>query len=184
MSTLGYALLGLLARGPHTGYELTGLMREPVGFFWAARHSQIYPELARLEERGLVTHEVVEQQERPDKKVYSITAAGREALREWLAEPVRERPVRDELVLKAYSLWMADPKRAVALFREQEARHAERLRRYEELRSWMEREWGEDLERVDSPRFAGYAALWRGIGYEREYVEWCRWLAGKLEGER
>ena len=55
-STLGYAILGLLADGPQTGYDLTRRMERPVGFYWTARHSQIYPELARLEAAGLVRH--------------------------------------------------------------------------------------------------------------------------------
>jgi DNA-binding PadR family transcriptional regulator len=91
-------------------------MRARVGFFWEARRSQIYPELARLEERGLVTHRVVEQQDRPDKKVYEITASGLEALRGWVTEP--PAAPRDELALKAYSLWLAGPEKAVALFRD------------------------------------------------------------------
>ena len=125
MTTLGYALLGLLAREPLSGYDLAGLMRARVGFFWEARHSQIYPELARLEGKGLVTHVVVEQQDRPDKKVYEITAAGLSALKEWVTTPVEQRAARDELVLKAYSMWLADPGRAVALFREPDARRVD-----------------------------------------------------------
>ena len=66
MTTLGYAILGLLSREELSGYDLTGRMKGRVGYFWSARHSQIYPELARLEEGGYVTHSVVEQQERPD----------------------------------------------------------------------------------------------------------------------
>ncbi|MCA1730348.1 MAG: PadR family transcriptional regulator [Actinobacteria bacterium] len=68
MSTLGYVILGLLAREQLSGYDLMNRMQERVSFFWQARHSQIYPELARLEERGMVTHRVVEQQDRPDKR--------------------------------------------------------------------------------------------------------------------
>src|SRR3712207_8234836 len=83
---------------------LSSRMRARVGFFWQARHSQIYPELARLEEGGLVTHHVVEQSDRPDKKVYEITDAGFGVLREWVIEPPAPRAARDELVLKAYSL--------------------------------------------------------------------------------
>ena len=49
MTTLGYALLGLLARRPLSGYDLAGQLKVPVVFFWHARISQIYPELARLE---------------------------------------------------------------------------------------------------------------------------------------
>src|SRR6476646_1735266 len=70
--TLGYALLGLLARQPRWGYDLARRMQEPIGYFWHANHSQIYPELAALETDGLVTHEVVQQWDRPDKKLYSI----------------------------------------------------------------------------------------------------------------
>ncbi len=181
MNTLGYALLGLLAREPLSGYDLTRRMEERAGFFWSARHSQIYPELARLEREGMVMHKVVEQSDRPDKKVYEATSAGLEALKEWVTAPVNPRPARDELVLKAYSLWLAEPREVLALFREQERRHEEQLREYEEIRSWMEREWKGDLERTDSPRFASYAALRRGILYEREYAEWCTWLADRLE---
>lgn len=180
-TTLGYAILGLLAREPLSGYDLTSRMRAPVGFFWQARHSQVYPELARLEEGGLVTHRVVEQRDRPDKKVYSITDAGLDALKEWVTEPVAPRAVRDELVLKAYSMWLADSEKALALFREQERRHEDRLLEYEKTRAWIEKEWGKDITRTHSPLFASYAALQRGILYERGYVDWCRWVVEWLE---
>jgi DNA-binding PadR family transcriptional regulator len=181
VTTLGYAILGLLAREALSGYDLRGRMRGRVGFFWEARHSQIYPELARLEEGGFVTHRVVEQKDRPDKKVHEITASGLDALREWVTEPPAGRAARDELVLKAYSSWLAEPGAAISLFRDQGRRHEERLLEYEGIRGWMEQEWGKDLSRPDSPRFASYAALQRGIIYERGYVEWCRWVADRLE---
>jgi DNA-binding PadR family transcriptional regulator len=116
MTTLGYAILGLLSREALSGYDLTGRMKGRVGYFWSARHSQIYPELARLEDGGFVTHSVVEQRERPDKKVYEITAAGLAALKEWVVRPPEPKPSRDELVLKAYSVWLADPEEAATLF--------------------------------------------------------------------
>ena len=178
---MGYAILGLLAREPLSGYDLASRTKERLGFFWQARHSQIYPELARLEEEGMVTHRVVEQQDRPDKKVYSATEAGLDALKVWTAEPPAARAVRDEMVLKAYSVWLAEPVKALALFREQERWHRERLARYEEIEAWMQKEWGGDLEQISSPRFASYATLRRGKGYEREYAEWCGWLADLLE---
>ena len=173
--------MGLLSREALSGYDLKGRMGRPVGFFWEARHSQIYPELARLEAAGMVSHELVEQEGRPDKKVYEITPAGLEALRRWVVAPLEPRGARDELVLKAYSLWLAEPEEAIALFREQERLHEERLRRYEEINAWMEREWGDDLGLPGSPRFASYAALRRGILNERGYVEWCGWVVDRLE---
>jgi DNA-binding PadR family transcriptional regulator len=178
---LGYALLGLLARESLSGYDLASRMRERVGFFWQARHSQIYPELARLEGEGMVLHHVVEQRDRPDKKVYEITAAGLEALREWVTEPVKPRAARDEMILKAYSVWLADLEKAVALFREQQRLHEEQLLQYEEIEAWMQEEWGEELCLPGSPHFASYAALQRGIIYERGYADWCGWVADWLE---
>lgn len=182
MTTLGYAILGLLSRESLSGYDLTQRMKGPVGYFWSARHSQIYPELARLEEGGYATHKVVEQKERPDKKVYEITDEGLEALKSWVTRPSVPRPTRDELTLKTYSVWLADPEEATRLFREEEERHEEQLAHYEEIRAWMEREWRDGLTRTDSPEFASYATLRRGISYEREYAGWCRWMADSIEG--
>lgn len=183
VGSLGFALLGLLARGPKSGYDLKRAMERPVGYFWSASHGQIYPELGRLEGAGLVSHELVEQSRRPDKKVYEATPAGIEALRGWATAPTSPRAARDELVLKAFSVWLADPAEAGALFREHERVHEERLARYEETKGRMERESAPYLRRPDSPVFASYAAIQRGIIHERGYAEWCRWLAGRLDGD-
>lgn len=53
-STLGFALLSLLTRGPDTGYRLAQRIKAPIGHFWTATHSQIYPKLARLADAGWV----------------------------------------------------------------------------------------------------------------------------------
>jgi hypothetical protein len=45
----------------------------------------------------------------------------------------------------------------------------------------MEDVWGGDLASPDNPRFASYATLRRGIGYEKEYAEWCRWVADSIQ---
>lgn len=130
-----------------------------------------------------MTHSVVEQKERPDKKVYEITEAGLEVLKEWAVQPPRPGPAKDELTLKAYSVWLADGEAAARLFREEGRRYEEQLARYEEIRAWMEREWADDLGDPGSPRFASYATLRRGILYERGNVEWCRWLAETVAGK-
>jgi PadR family transcriptional regulator AphA len=178
--TLGYAVLGLLSREELSGYDLKRWMERPLGYFWSARHSQIYPELARLE--GLVTHTLVEQSGKPDKKVYEITAEGLRVLRDWVTQPPESRPVRDELTLKAYSVWLTDRDKAAGLFREEGLRHQEQLAHYEDLRDWMEGEHQQEVRDPGSPWFATYATLRRGIGYEKEYAEWCRWMADSMEG--
>jgi DNA-binding PadR family transcriptional regulator len=156
-------------------------MEEPIGFFWHARRSQIYPELARLEDAGLVSHVVVEQHDRPDKKVYQITESGLETLRRWVVEPPPAQPDRDEFMLKVYSIWLADPQQAIAMLRARESYHSERLARYDQIREKMERDWPPDARRFDSPKFAAYATLHRGIQYERSYAAWCRWMARAIQ---
>lgn len=181
VSTLGFAILGLLAGERMSGYDLKLRMGKPVVYFWQARHSQIYPELAKLEGAGLVSYEVVPQGGKPDKKVYGITDEGLAVVSEWVSKPAEVGPTRDEATLKAYLSWLGDPEETAGSFREVAARHEERLREYEETEKWMRREWGESFETEDIRKFAGYAALKRGIGYEREYAEWCRWMARHLE---
>jgi PadR family transcriptional regulator AphA len=179
ITTLGYALLTMLARRTLSGYDLVRSMKRPIGFFWHARHSQIYPELARLQNEGLVTFEVVEQDDRPDKKIYTITEAGRAALQRWAAAPMEFPVERSELMLKAYSVWLAEPGQAIKLFRSHAEYHAAQLARYEQILGELEEKYG--VIAVDTPQFGDYATLQRGIGYEREYMAWCRWMVEQLE---
>lgn len=181
LSALGYALLALLARAPLTGYDLAQRMRRSTDFFWTARHSQIYPELARMEAAGLVTHEVVRQTERPDKKIFTMTEAGYAALRAWLVQPVQPAPERDEMMLKTFCAWLIEPEEAIALFRAQEAEHLARLAAYEAMLTGMEQQPDVRERRVRTTAFSSYATLRRGIQYERGYAEWCRWMAETME---
>lgn len=181
MTTLEYVLLGLLAREPLSGYDLAQQIKTRVAFFWRAQHGQIYPALARMERAGLVVYEFVAQAERPNKKIYRPTEAGIAALRAWLTTPVEIAPARDELVLRAYCIWLADRAGTIALFREHERLHRERLALYERNQGWMAREWGERVHDPNSPHFASYIAIERGIGSERAYAEWCGWVAAQLE---
>lgn len=182
MITLSYALLGLLARKSLSGYDLSQQMKRRVGPMWSALPSQIYPELARLEAQRLVTHQVVEQQDhRPDKKVYDITEAGRAALRAWVTAPTPPSTLRDEFLLKAYSIWLADPKQALECFHEHEQAHRKQLAEHEELLARLTREWGSALEQHDSPLFGSALALRYSIGYEQNYLEWCQWVIEQLE---
>src|SRR3954454_9566093 len=91
--SLRHAVLGLLARRPSTGYELTRTFDPSLRPSWHASHSQIYPELGKLERAGLV--EVVGRQLRRSK-TYGVTDAGRAELRRWLLEAEPDRSQRNE----------------------------------------------------------------------------------------
>ena len=78
MRTLKYVILGLLMRHPMSGYDITKEFQNGLTEFWDAKHSQIYPELRRLYDEGLITYEVQISGEALEKKVYSITEQGRQ----------------------------------------------------------------------------------------------------------
>jgi PadR family transcriptional regulator, regulatory protein AphA len=80
------AVLGLVALQPGSGYDLARLAEHSVGYLWTPSRSQIYKILPRLVSHRLATARRVRQRDRPDKTLYSITPAGRRAVRRWLAE--------------------------------------------------------------------------------------------------
>jgi PadR family transcriptional regulator AphA len=93
--SLRYALLGFLTTGSSSGYQLAQEFSESLGWFWYASHSQIHPELRRLEEQGLAASQLSEEDGR-NKRIFSITPLGRETLNQWLAAQDTEYPpVRD-----------------------------------------------------------------------------------------
>ncbi|TMR92955.1 PadR family transcriptional regulator [Nonomuraea basaltis] len=178
-STLGFAILAVLARGGRTGYDLAAAMRLPVGYFWTAGHSQIHAELQKLRAGGLVGFETEHGPGPQDKKIYHLTADGLAALRKWVTEPARERPERDELVLKTYASWLAEPGLVRRLFADQLAVHEARLAEYER----EEASFGGPPPFGD-PRFGNYATLRCGLSYERHRADWCRWMVHQLSESR
>ena len=100
--TTEYAVLGMLALGPGSGYDLKKRIEGSVAHFWSESYGQIYPILARLASRRLVERRLERQKGKPDRYVYSITAEGRERLAGWLGEPAREQGFRSELLLKLF----------------------------------------------------------------------------------
>lgn len=93
--SLKYAILGYLSSGPGSGYDLVQQLDGGLGWFWAASHSQIYPELRRLEAAGLITGTATTVGERLEKRVYSLTDKGEADLREWTGTKPEYRPNRD-----------------------------------------------------------------------------------------
>lgn len=182
MPTLGYAILALLSRGPLAGGDLSSQLRDPIGLYWEARHSQIYPVLSRLAYRGwIASPEQVAPGVRPRKR-YEITEDGLDALRKWVASRPSRRSHRDELLLRVYASWVCDRDVAIELLRRAEAGHRDRLRDYLARRATAETSGR--LGPPGSATFADYATLRRGIGFERGRLVWVRWLIRSLEADR
>ncbi|MBE2320605.1 PadR family transcriptional regulator [Solirubrobacter sp. CPCC 204708] len=114
--SLRHALLGLLAVQPATGYELAQKFDVSLGTAWHASHSQIYPELARLQEAGMV--EVVGEGAR-NSRTYAVTPAGHDEIRTWLIEGEANRNQRNETAVRWFLLALLEPEdRRAAVERE------------------------------------------------------------------
>jgi DNA-binding PadR family transcriptional regulator len=100
---LKYVLLGSLGYQPLTGYQLKQFIDSSARHFWFAQTSQIYRTLDHLEKEGLLGSDMQEQQDRPDRRLYHITPAGREDLMAWLAQPMTEiEPTKDTLLVRLF----------------------------------------------------------------------------------
>lgn len=182
VSSLGYALMCLLARRDRSGYELSQFTRPPRNFLlWSAGHSQIYPELARLTKAGLVEFSAVARTNRRDKKIYSLTPKGRARLTEWVLERPRPTPFRQELALKVHANWLADPAQAALLIREQAAMAQSEIDMIAAHGRRLERRYGITFPpAADHNLFGTYANIRYAIGSRRQLIEWCEWLEGEL----
>jgi PadR family transcriptional regulator, regulatory protein AphA len=116
LSTVGKVILGAVSTGPRSGYEIKQLVDKSTRFFWAASYGQIYPELRRLEELGLLSGSSEPRGGRR-RRVYRVTAEGRRALAEWLASDEFVYEVRDEGLLRLFFADALDTDEAVALVR-------------------------------------------------------------------
>jgi DNA-binding PadR family transcriptional regulator len=128
------ALLSLLHKEPAHGYELKLAIESVFGELWPdVNIGQIYQTLGRLERAGLVRSATVAQEHRPDKRVYELTPAGRDALRQWVDEVVPAARVREGFLSKLVLAWktrLADP---VMLIDRQRRAYLLRLRELHEL---------------------------------------------------
>ncbi len=174
--TLRFALLGLLAERPSSGYELTRRFEEGIGSFaWSAGHSQIYPELTRLAEGGLVA--VVAEGPR-GRRDYDVTPAGREALRGWLlGPPDSSRSVRNEFVLRLFLLSALEVPEATAVLDDVGRFVAAQL----EVLAQAQHEMADEGQ---APSSGGNLAAEFGVRTYRATQDWVSWAREQLAQRR
>lgn len=176
--SLRFAILGLLSRESLTGYDLTKRFDTTIAFFWSAKHSQIYPELAALTKEGLVTFEVVTQTSKPNKKVYTITDEGRAELARWIAEPCDKRTVKDPLLLRTWALGAADP---VAVLPHLQDSLVEAEKRVQYL-AQTEAHLRQELKGDEAAEWRGaFMALRAGVLTVTAYRDWIKWAIAESE---
>lgn len=166
---LDHAILVSLHERSATGYDLARRFDASIGRFWRASHQQIYKVLGRMEAAGLVASELVVQDGRPDKKVYSITADGTAELVTWLATPTPREALRSEFAVKLRAMHLGDRATLVAQVRQRRDEHVEQLAYYEASRE----KYYPAPPSPDSEEAGPYLVLRGGISGERHAISWC-----------
>jgi PadR family transcriptional regulator, regulatory protein AphA len=131
LSPTAFVILGMLAWRPMSGYDIKSVVDHSTRFFWAASYGQIYPELRRLAEAGLVKAKAEAGSGRR-RTTYSLTRSGRAALRDWLAKEPRTFEQRDEGLLKLFFA-SASPETALATLDAKRAFHEGKLAQLREI---------------------------------------------------
>jgi PadR family transcriptional regulator AphA len=178
--SLDHAILGFLSYKPLSGYDLKAVFDLSVQHFWPADQSQIYRTLSRLAESGLTEVEVIEQEERPDRKVYTITEQGREELHRWLTCPPPPKEKRmAELVQIFFSGRLADEE-ILAIFKQYADRSRQALERLHAVPGQSEGQacFEEGRER---DAFFWQLTLEYGIRMTEAGLAWIEDVIGRLE---
>ncbi|MEU5312381.1 PadR family transcriptional regulator [Streptomyces sp. NPDC021562] len=167
------AVMAALLEGEASGYDLAKGFDATVANFWTATPQQLYRELERMEAEGLVSARVVEQERRPAKRLFALTAAGREAIRAYTAEPLaRPTAVRDELLVKVQCADAGDLEAVRAAVAERMAWATAKLARYERIRQRLLAGRSEEAFFAEAGRVGPYLTLLRGMAFERENLQW------------
>lgn len=180
---LPHAILVSLCEQSGSGYELTRRFDRSIGYFWSATHQQIYRTLRTMETDGWVSATVVAQQGRPDKKVYTVSDAGRAELARWIAAPLGNASsagaVPRELAVKLRGAAYGD---RAALLEQVMALRAERTRLLDTYRGFEKKQFGDPAALRDSALHQ-YLVLRGGIRTEEGTVDWLDEVAAALDQE-
>jgi DNA-binding PadR family transcriptional regulator len=169
LSPTAYVILGMVSREPRSGYEIKALVDNSTRFFWAASYGQIYPELKKLANVGLVDGADAPTGERK-RTVYAITKAGEEALRDWLRRPPRTYETRDEGLLKLFFAGALPRDEAVEILRSMRDHRAGLVERLGEMEP-------KALEKDDPYPLM---VLRAGIEFNQWFAGWCERMEAQL----
>lgn len=167
--SLSHAIMTALLDEELTGYELAKRFEVSLGFFWGASHQQIYQELKRLSHGALISGEDIDQQGKPNKRVYALTEMGRENLDAWVLGETKVKPGKDELLVKLYNLGYSRQDHILDHLKIRREENKARLALYRKIES---RQYL-DPENLPINKKGIYLALLAGILQTETTIDWC-----------
>ncbi|MDF0530392.1 PadR family transcriptional regulator [Tsukamurella sp. 8F] len=167
------AILAALLEGESSGYDLAKGFDSSVANFWVATPQQLYKELDKLEADGLIEARVVEQERRPNKRVFRLTPRGGQALATFTEGTPRPTAIRDELLVMVQALDAGNAAAVRHAIDERSTLARGKLHRYERIRDVLLDGRDEDTYFERSDRIGPYLTLLRGIAFEHENIRWC-----------
>lgn len=118
--SLAHGILGFLTYGEMSGYDLTKAFGSSLDFFWHAQNSHIYLELKKLERGGYIAGTLIAQQQKPNKRTYHLTDAGRQEFFRWLGEKDAgfSREFKSTFLMKVFFSGNVPPARSIAMLQD------------------------------------------------------------------
>jgi PadR family transcriptional regulator, regulatory protein AphA len=182
LSATAKVILGMLAARPRSGYEIKQLVDQSARFFWAASYGQIYPELKRLEDAGLVSGSDASRDGR-QRTVYKLTAKGKRAARAWIESEPEVFELRDEGLLKLFFAGSIEPKRAAEIARERAAASRVKAAALRSIGESVDDDGRSTLGPPAEPDAGSLTVLRYGIESSEWAAEWFERAALELERE-
>jgi len=167
--SLRQVLLVYLGSGAASGYDIAKGFRKTYGHLWHATWQQIYRDLGKLHEDGLIEQEVVESPTRPPRKVYRLNDAGRAELARFAAQPAKPPRVNDGFLVKIASSHLFDTAPLLAELQAQRAHYRRYLADLERYDAFFR----ELPQGVLEPIRGAHFALQRGLGITRGWLAWA-----------
>jgi len=167
------AVLAALLEGESSGYDLAKSFDASVANFWMATPQQLYRELDRLAEQGLIRARVVHQERRPNKRMFSLTEAGYEAIQQFTSRAPKPSAIRDELAVKLLAVDVGNAQAVREFMVERLQWATAKLQRYERMRARMLEGLDENEYLAQAKRVGPYLTLMRGISFEQENIRWA-----------
>ncbi|UQX12313.1 PadR family transcriptional regulator [Candidatus Mycobacterium methanotrophicum] len=175
------AVLAALIDGESCGYDLAKSFDASVANFWMATPQQLYRELDRLAGQGLIRARVVHQERRPNKRLYSLTEAGYEAIQQFTSRAPKPSVIRDELAVKLLAVDFGNAPAVRDFMVERLQRATAKLQRYERMRARMLDGRDEEEHLAQTKRVGPYLTLMRGISFEQANIRWAERTLAILE---